>query len=51
MLFRIWIVSIFISFSFANVEVLGTYGKTYPFAEKDFLSAIHNYIKNNKKGV
>ena len=51
MLFRILIISVFINFSFADVEVLGTYGKTYPFAEKDFLSDIHSYIKNNKKEI
>jgi hypothetical protein len=48
-LFRIILLGIMaISLNAKVVEVLHI-GKTYPFAEKDLLAAIHNKIKNNKQ--
>jgi conjugal transfer pilus assembly protein TraW len=48
-LFRIILLGIMaISLNAKVVEVLHI-GKTYPFAEKDLLAAIHNKLKNNKQ--
>lgn len=49
MLFRIiFVLGILLNISNAVIVEQIEVGKTYQFAEKDFISAIHEYIKNNK---
>jgi len=48
--FRLILIGLFFIPLFAK-EVIFYVGKTYPFAEENFIVAIHNYIRTHKKEI